>query len=243
VGPSGNYKTIQAAVNAASAGNTIVVSNGTYKENVHVGKSLTIKAAGGTTPVVDGSGKDSCFFVNSKNVRIEGFTLQNSGASDCGIYMAASNAILANNTINGCGWGIYLSSAGGSCTLRGNTVTGSTTVGIGLYGSKNNVITGSTTSGNKIGLLINSASSGNVIYLNDFKDTPSVAGTNKFNSTAMQIYTYKGKQYKSYIGNYWAGYKGTDANGDGLGDTTYTSGTLKDTCPLVDLHSKYVIVG
>jgi parallel beta-helix repeat protein len=206
---------------------------------VAVSKSLTIKAASGATPVVDGNGRDSCFYVNAKNVWIEGFTLQNSGASDCGIYIAASGATLVNNKINGCGWGIYLSSAGGSCTLRGNTVTGSTTVGIGLYGSKNNMITGSTTSGNKVGLLINSAGTGNVIYLNDFLDTPSIAATNKFNSTTKQTYTYKGKQYTGYLGNNWTGYKGTDTNNDGIGDTTYTSGTLKDNYPLIASKTNY----
>ena len=243
VGPSGAYKTIQAAVNAASAGNTILVSNGTYNENLVVSKTLTIKAASGATPIVDGGAKQSCFYVNARNVWIEGFTLQNSGSSDCGIYMAASGATLVNNKINGCGWGIYLASAASSCTLRGNTVTGSTIVGIGLYGAKNNVITGSSTSSNKIGLLANSASSGNVIYLNDFKDTPSTAGTNKFNTTTRLAYTYNGKQYTGYLGNYWTGYKGNDTNGDGIGDTVYTSGSLKDNYPLIDLQKKYEIVG
>jgi pectin methylesterase-like acyl-CoA thioesterase len=38
-----DYPTIQATVNAASPGDTIIVYPGTYTENVDVNKSLTIK--------------------------------------------------------------------------------------------------------------------------------------------------------------------------------------------------------
>ena len=38
-----DYATIQAAVDAASTGDTIIVKDGTYSEHVDVNKSLTIK--------------------------------------------------------------------------------------------------------------------------------------------------------------------------------------------------------
>lgn len=41
----GDYPTIQAAINAASDGDTIIVAAGLYKENVVVNKSLTLKGA------------------------------------------------------------------------------------------------------------------------------------------------------------------------------------------------------
>jgi parallel beta-helix repeat protein len=237
VGPSGNYKTIQAAIDAASAGNTILVSGGTYAENLVVRKSITIKAASGATPVVDGGGRQSCFYVNANNVRIEGFTLQNSGSSDCGIYVAAGYDTLVNNKIANCGWGIYL--AAGGNTLQGNTVTGSANAGLGLYGSKNNVITGSTTTGNTVGLKIDGTSSGNVIYLNDFRDTARLAGSNKYNSTVRLSYTYNGKQNTGYLGNYWAAYRGTDANGNGVGDAPYAGLSFRDYYPLMASRTNY----
>ena len=45
VGPSGNYSTIQAAINAAASGNIIVVDPGTYNERIVINKSLTLQGA------------------------------------------------------------------------------------------------------------------------------------------------------------------------------------------------------
>jgi pectin methylesterase-like acyl-CoA thioesterase len=42
-----NYPTIQAAVDAASPGDTIIVRDGTYIENVDVTKSLVIRSENG----------------------------------------------------------------------------------------------------------------------------------------------------------------------------------------------------
>src|SRR3954469_11603009 len=81
---SSPYKTIQAAVNAASPGTAIMVKAGTYTENVKIGKSgtvdkpiwlvsadgegsATIKALNTGMPVVYGYGTD--------NVVVKGFQL------------------------------------------------------------------------------------------------------------------------------------------------------------------------
>jgi nitrous oxidase accessory protein NosD len=52
-------------------------------------------------------------------------------------------------------------------------------------------------------------------------------------------YTYDGTTYKSYLGNYWNDYKGTDAEGDGIGDTHYSIYSVRDDYPLMTPFENY----
>ncbi len=181
VGPTGSYKTIQSALNAASAGDVILVQSGTYYENVIVAKAVTLKAAPGATPVVNAGAKFPAFRVRS-NARIEGFTVRNGGSSYSGFYVSGSGATIINNRISGCGWGIFLTTGTGN-TVKGNTVDGAATDGIGISNSNRNTITGNKVTNSGKGLSIEGTSSGNTIYFNDFNNGYSVSGvTNTFNS-------------------------------------------------------------
>jgi hypothetical protein len=82
-GNSPCYTTIQAAVNAASSGETIEVADATYNELVQVTKTLTLngsqhgtdaRARSGAESIV-GSG-DGAFQIEADNVIIDGFTIQ-----------------------------------------------------------------------------------------------------------------------------------------------------------------------
>jgi parallel beta-helix repeat protein len=236
-GKADGYASIQAAINAASGGDTITVGSGTYYENLLVSKAITLKAAPGTSPVIDAQGKNSGLQV-SAGATIEGFKVRNAGPSYSGFYVTGSGVTLSDNTISGCGWGIYLKSASNN-KLMGNVVTGSTTNGIGLYGSSNNVITGSTTSGNALGLKIDSASSGNVLYRNDFHDTANVAGSQSFSSPTTITYWYHDTSFQGYLGNNWPAYSGTDADGNGVFDTAYSGTTFTDRYPLKESIVNY----
>jgi len=83
------YTTIQAAVNAASAGDTILVNSGRYKESVHITKSgISLKGIG--MPIVDGEKTRNYGFYSSSDsdnfddITIEGFEVKNQNTK--GIY-------------------------------------------------------------------------------------------------------------------------------------------------------------
>jgi len=59
-----DYPTIQAAVDAASSGDTIIVRDGTYSENVDVNKSLTIQSENrADSTIVQAANPDDHVFV------------------------------------------------------------------------------------------------------------------------------------------------------------------------------------
>ncbi len=82
-----DHATIQQAVNAAGAGDTIVVRDGTYIENVDVGKRLTIRSVNGSavTTVKAANPGDDIFDVTVDSVNITGFTVR--GSSYAGICL------------------------------------------------------------------------------------------------------------------------------------------------------------
>ena len=82
-----DYALIQDAVDAASPGDTIIVREGTYEENIEVYKSLTIRSENGpdSTIVLSESG-DNVFFVTANYVNISGFTI-NGTYERTGIYL------------------------------------------------------------------------------------------------------------------------------------------------------------
>jgi parallel beta-helix repeat protein len=117
----GDFTTIQAAVDAADAGDKVKVRAGTYAENVVVDKELTIKGAFGNTAIVDPVNNTTTgaqgigFDLQANGIEIKRFTIRESGTNvdaegTIGIRTSASfsgyeikNNIIEDNTV-----GIYL---------------------------------------------------------------------------------------------------------------------------------------
>jgi nitrous oxidase accessory protein len=157
------YNTIQEAVNGASSGDTIIVEDGTYSENVDVYKSLTIKSENGATStmVTAAHSDDHTFYVYADNVTIDGFTI--TGATDygkSGIYLYTSN--YCNIYDNTCGYdasnknyaGIFISLSSNN-NIEGNTCNSNIDSGILLMElSENNTVINNTCSNNVMGIYL-----------------------------------------------------------------------------------------
>jgi nitrous oxidase accessory protein NosD len=50
------------------------------------------------------------------------------------------------------------------------------------------------------------------------------------------VYTFKGVEQSGYMGNYYSDYKGADSDGNGVGDTSATTG---DAYPLIHTIGQY----
>lgn len=106
-GKPGCFLTIQAAVNAAAMNDTIMVAQGTYKEQVTISQPLSLVAADKDGAIIDATGKATGIFIDGtasapnagvSNVTVAGFTIENANFE--GILVAnASNVSLANNQI------------------------------------------------------------------------------------------------------------------------------------------------
>ena len=116
--------------------------------------------------------------------------------------------------------------------------------GLELWGSTNNNITNNNALNNRKGIAFHDSST-NTIYLNNFIENTGgnifFDSTNIWNSAEEITYAYNGNTYTGYLGNYWSDYTGSDANGDGIGDTPYSIDSDKDDYPLMNRFENYEI--
>jgi parallel beta-helix repeat protein len=160
---SGNYTTIQSAVDNASDGDTVFVydDSSPYYENIVIAKTIDLVGEDRNSTIINGGGNNDTVHVSADSVTIGGFTIKNgyyngivvrsssniiSGniitkAIDSGINVLESgnnNTISCNILFNN-GWcGIYVDSSGN--TISGNTVKTNKEGGIYLRSSGNTVV-------------------------------------------------------------------------------------------------------
>ncbi len=196
-GPAADYTSIQAAVDAATDGDTIIVYNGTYMENVNVNKKLNITSQSGNpkdTVVQALNESDYIFHITANNVTISGFQVGGYMwdpwiyPMDTGIYLdGVQHNNINNNDVSGEEHAISLnlssnntlSNNSGSITLRysdnnllnNNSPTGSITAVI-LHNSDNNLLNDNNVTSSETGIHMDSSDNniliGNSIVAGDY---------------------------------------------------------------------------
>jgi parallel beta-helix repeat protein len=127
-----DFETIQEAIEASAAGDTVLVAPGTYVENLNFrGKNITVRGmAGAAMTIIDGNDAGSVvtFRLGEGNAAVlSGFTLRNgkNSAEGGGIFISSSsptvqdNVIVDNVSCNGLGIAIVF----GSPLIQGNIIS------------------------------------------------------------------------------------------------------------------------
>jgi len=165
------YRTIQEAIDAASRGNIIYVSKGTYSEHLSITKDdLRLIGEDTDTTIIDGNHTGTVVSVSANNVTITGFTIRRSGADGEGFYLDNSNdTLIANNTCDNCNVGISLTH---SCNNKiiGNTVSNNGEGIVLAVKSTHNVISSNTVTNNSQGINIRAYAINNTISRNTIID-------------------------------------------------------------------------
>ena len=128
-----DFTSIQAAVDAASVGDTIDVWSGTYYEAVNINKQITLRGidTGDGLPVVDAGGSGNCIRISSADIDISGITIKNAG--NYGVYAYNSDLNINNATIRDCGDDAIYFKDGKSLLLK-DSVIENCVCGINYYG-------------------------------------------------------------------------------------------------------------
>ncbi len=181
------YCTIAKAAKVAVAGQTVLVSSGTYTDEVfpwHSGTSgspIVFRPAPGAAVTISGA-KHGFTISNQSWITVSGFTIQNSPRDGIYVYNA-TGVTLTGNTVRTSGqrvsgstaYGMYLNAMTGS-VVSGNLVTNNSASGIFLTnGSTGNQVVGNESSWNAYGYVRNAVgidlrAPGNVVRGNRVHD-------------------------------------------------------------------------
>ncbi len=157
-----DYTSLQAAIDDADNGDTILLASGTCTENITIdNKDVTImSSAGSGSTFINGNAAGRTFTItNGSDIVLNGVTVQNgyiSSGYGGGIYISDSSPTIVNSLVTGnhsqYAGAIYVTGASSTVTITDTTVSSNTSSlhgpGIYLLNGGSAVISGSTISNN-----------------------------------------------------------------------------------------------
>ncbi len=226
--------TIQAGINAALAGDTVVVSDGTYtgtnNNNLRLyGKAITVMSENGSDfCVIDCEGSDVGFFLmDSETIAtiIDGFTIQNGLR---GMRLRNTSVTIKNCVVTaGTAGGVLIYDDAfptlSFCNISGNTAA-TTGGGISIQSDSGLTLTDSTISGNRCAWYGGGVYCGSILPVTIERCTFS---NNYASIYGGAIYLYGGNA--AVIGGYPAGANRFENNIAGVGADLYSGGTDPDS--------------
>jgi parallel beta-helix repeat protein len=108
----GDYPTIQEGIDACSPGDTVIVADGIYHENITIGLAVSLFGQSRDGVVIDGSGAGDVVFIDSAMVSVGNLTVRNSGSqlTDSGIELRFADSCrieYCRFNSNNCGLFLY----------------------------------------------------------------------------------------------------------------------------------------
>jgi hypothetical protein len=139
-GQVASFATIQAAVDAASPGDTVSVCPGVYTENVIINKAAlrVVSTGGASVTTIMAATSTDVVAITQPGVTLVGFTLLPAGSvakHDIGVNVAIqgnASAELAHNVIRGGRIGVNLGCSSSGSTVYHNVVKGAAASGINI---------------------------------------------------------------------------------------------------------------
>lgn len=157
-------ESIQAAINNATTGDTILVLAGTYNESLVVNKSISLIGEDENKTIINGQNNQFIINITADNVTIEGFTIQNalnlnpsSGIS----ILNSEGSVISDNRIENSQQGITVTSSNND-VISDNIVTTNAQQGITFTSCNNNTVADNIIMNSQQGITLQSSGSNTI---------------------------------------------------------------------------------